>query len=445
MLCVGAAGGDFDNDTDVDLFLACRGAIENVENRLYENQGDGTFVLRAAAGGAAGPTGFGLGESESVVVGDYDVDGRLDLFVTNGLQMAPVGIGGPELLFRNVSETGNHWIEIDLEGTSSNRDGIGARVLVTSNGKTQLREQDGGYHRWSQDSQVVHFGLGAATEASIRVEWPGGVVDTFDNLAADALYRVTEDTGIEVLIPGTVPPDVSRLSIDDVAANENDGSALVTVRRSSATEGASIDYHTVDGSAASTEDFTAVTGTLVFAAGEASQQLPVPIADDAIEEGDENFTVVLSNPVMATIADSTAVVTIRDDETGTCGSPTYDPATDQALLVFQDCSTGRWSLRATAGGISTIFRGSVDSSQLLSNRTPFRLEASDEFDVSDPARIVFSLAVGNNGQDGFDFAASMGASVCLNIQAPPGFAVEVGPSRTSKVPPFDLITLGPCT
>ena len=224
--------------------------------------------MRAEAGGAAGPTGFGFGEGESVVVGDYDVDGRLDLFVTNGLQLAPIGAGGPEMLFRNVSETGNHWLELDLEGTSSNRDGIGARVLVTANGKTQLREQDGGYHRWSQDSQVLHFGLGVATEASIRVEWPGGVVDTFDNVAADFLYRITENSGIEVLHPGTVPPDESRFSIDDVAVNENGGPALVTVRRSSAAEGASVDYQTVNGSAESTGDYTAVTGTLVFAAGE---------------------------------------------------------------------------------------------------------------------------------------------------------------------------------
>ena len=289
ILCVGAAGGDFDNDTDVDLFVTCRGSIENIPDRLYENQGNGTFVLRAEAGGAAGPTGFGFGEGENVVVADYDVDGRLDLFVTNGLQMAPIGAGGPEMLFRNVSATGNHWLELDLEGTTSNRDGIGARVLVTANGKTQLREQDGGYHRWSQDSQVLHFGLGAATEASIRVEWPGGVVDTFDNVGADSLYRITENTGIEVLNPGTVPPDESRFSIDDVAVNENSGPALVTVRRSSAAEGASVDYQTDIGSAVSPGDYTAVTGTLVFSAGEASQQLTVPIANDSDSEGDEQF------------------------------------------------------------------------------------------------------------------------------------------------------------
>ena len=147
---------------------------------------------------------------------------------------------------------------------------------------------------------------------------------------------------------------------------------------------------------------------------------------------------------MATIADSTAVVTIRDDDTATCGSPSYNPASDRALLVFQNCSTGRWSLRATAGGVSTVFRGSAESSQPLSNRTPFSLEASDQFDVSNPSRIVFSLAVGNNGQDGFDFGVPAGASVCLRLQAPPGFVVEVGPSRTPKAPPFDLVTLGPC-
>ena len=444
MLCVGAAGGDFDNDADVDLFLTCRGAIENTPDRLYENLGNGTFVLRAQAGGAAGPTGFGAGEGESVVVGDYDVDGRLDLFVTNGLQMAPVGAGGPELLFRNVSETGNNWLELDLEGTTSNRDGIGARVLVTANGKTQLREQDGGYHRWSQDSQVLHFGLGVTSEASIRVEWPSGAVDTFDNVTVDSLYRITEDSGIEVLNPGTVPPDESRFSIDDVALSEDSGPALVTVRRSSAAEGASVDYQSVNGSAVSSGDYTAVGGTLVFAASEATQQLTVPIANDSASEGDEQFTVVLSNPVMATIVDSTAVVTIRDDDTPTCGLPNYDPASDRALLVFQNCSTGRWSLRATAGGVNTVFQGSLDSSQPFSNQTAFRLEASDQFDVSNPSRIVFSLAVGGTGQDGFDFGSPAGASTCVNIQAPPGFVIEVGPNRTPKTPPFDFLTLGPC-
>jgi hypothetical protein len=87
----------------------------------------------------------------------------------------------------------------------------------------------------------------------------------------------------------------------------------------------------------------------------------------------------------------------------------------------------------------------VDSSQPLSNQTPFKLEASDQFDFSNPSRIVFSLAVGNNGQDGFDFGFPAGASVCLNIQAPPGLLVEVGPNRTPKAPPFNLVTLGPCT
>ena len=170
----------------------------------------------------------------------------------------------------------------------------------------------------------------------------------------------------------------------------------------------------------------------------------MPIANDSASEGDEQFTVSLSNPVMATIADSTAVVTIRDDDTATCGSPSYNPATDRALLVFQNCSTGRWSLRATAGGVNTVFQGSLDSSQPLSNQTPFRLEASDQFDISNPSRIVFSLVVGGTGQDGFDFGSTAGASVCVNVLAPAGFRRRGRTSRTPKAPPFDLVTLGPC-
>ena len=88
----------------------------------------------------------------------------------------------------------NRWIEIDLVGarrtsllgTASNRDGLGAKVYVTAGGVTQLREQNGGYHRWSQDSQRLHFGLaGNQTVDTVRIEWPSGRIDTFSNVAAN--------------------------------------------------------------------------------------------------------------------------------------------------------------------------------------------------------------------------------------------------------------------
>jgi hypothetical protein len=75
---------------------------------------------------------------------DYDLNGFLDLFVTNGLHQLPIHVGGPSQLFRNLGN-GNHLIELTLVGRVSNRDGVGARVIaITPDGKRQLREQNGG-------------------------------------------------------------------------------------------------------------------------------------------------------------------------------------------------------------------------------------------------------------------------------------------------------------
>jgi hypothetical protein len=116
-------------------------------------------------------------------------------------------VGGPYQLFRNGGNA-NHWIELDLEGVDSNRDGVGAKVFATAGGKVQLREQNGGYHRWSQNHPRVHFGLaGNSTVTELRVEWPNGPVDTIPNVAADRIYRVTEGGTIVALpIGGGNPP-----------------------------------------------------------------------------------------------------------------------------------------------------------------------------------------------------------------------------------------------
>ncbi|MCF7989619.1 MAG: FG-GAP-like repeat-containing protein [Thiohalocapsa sp.] len=225
--CASAGVGDFDNDMDVDIYMVCRGGAQNIANRLYENDGTGNFTLVPGAGGAEGPLGTavadGVGIGDSVVVADFDADGFLDLFTVNGLNLQPSRVGGPAELHRNLGN-GNSWIQIDLEGTVSNRDGLGAKVYVTTpDAKTQLREQDGGYHRWSQNAKRLHVGLGSNSVIStLRVEWPGvgGVVNVNEfyniNIGQGGIYRVTEGTtgiGSGVLTPvtlgvaaGDVPP-----------------------------------------------------------------------------------------------------------------------------------------------------------------------------------------------------------------------------------------------
>ena len=73
-------------------------------------------------------------------------------------------------------------------------------IVVKAGGVSQYREQNGGYHRWAQNHTRIHFGLGAnAVAGEIKVTWPSGQVDTFKNVSANALYKITEGQGIQAV------------------------------------------------------------------------------------------------------------------------------------------------------------------------------------------------------------------------------------------------------
>jgi len=207
--CNSITTADFDNDMDLDLYLACGIGVDNTPNLYYDNQGDGTFSVVSVHGGE-GPVGSGydFGVAESVVAADYDVDGFMDLAVVNGILFYPFGFGGPDTLIRNRGNN-NHWVELDLIGVASNGNGMGAKVYVSAGGVTQLREQNGGYHRWSQDHQRIHFGLADNTVIDeIRIEWPSGAIDVYTNVTADRLYDAIEETS---LLPANMGPAVATV------------------------------------------------------------------------------------------------------------------------------------------------------------------------------------------------------------------------------------------
>jgi Ca2+-binding RTX toxin-like protein len=219
--------GDFDNDGDLDLYLANANPAFNEPNILYDNQGDGTFVPVPQAGGAAGTTvgphrlDFEVGSR--IAVADYDNNGFLDIFAGSTTDRSNVGttyLGSPSQLFSN-SGNDNNWLVIDLEGIESNRDGIGARVLLTTaDGQTQLREQNSGIHHFAQNSQRIHFGLGSNSSiSSLVIEWPSGTRLEFNNITEiNRLISITEDGDIGE--PGGPEPGAGNDSLTGTAVGD---------------------------------------------------------------------------------------------------------------------------------------------------------------------------------------------------------------------------------
>jgi hypothetical protein len=99
-------------------------------------------------------------------------------------------------LFRNDGGNRNHWINLRLSGTKSNRDGIGAMVRVQAGGAKQWNMVRSGSSYCSASDLALTFGLGKATSASIEVQWPSGIHQKFDNVAADGFFTINEDSGI---------------------------------------------------------------------------------------------------------------------------------------------------------------------------------------------------------------------------------------------------------
>jgi hypothetical protein len=99
------------------------------------------------------------------------------------------------MLWRNETSTHNHWLTLRLVGERSNRDGIGALVIVTAGGLRQRSVVYAGSSYCSQSDLRPHFGLGAQTSAEVEIRWPSGVVDRITGVACDHIWTVREGKG----------------------------------------------------------------------------------------------------------------------------------------------------------------------------------------------------------------------------------------------------------
>jgi len=180
--------GDVDNDGFVDIFLGNGGPkMERREpDSLFRNRGDGTFQEITSLVGVSH-----MGKSHGVTFADYDEDGDLDLYVPVG--GARTGDLWENVFYRNDSSGDNHWLFVELEGTRSNRDGIGAKVRVTAGDLLQYAEVASGYSFGCSNSLELEFGLGERTQVDlIEVEWPSGQRDSYRDLTVDRRLLLVE-------------------------------------------------------------------------------------------------------------------------------------------------------------------------------------------------------------------------------------------------------------
>jgi len=184
----GSCFADLNNDGHLDLihvngfgFSPTDPAREffNDPTRLFISNGDGTFTERSMELGLV-DTGQGRG----ILCFDYDRDGDIDIFVSNN-QQSP-------RLFRNDGGNSLNFINIKLIGLPPNTNGVGARILLTSDSKTQIRELRCGSNFVSQNPVDAHFGLGDIdTIDNIQVLWPDGETTNLDNVVANQFLVIS--------------------------------------------------------------------------------------------------------------------------------------------------------------------------------------------------------------------------------------------------------------
>ncbi len=228
-----SAWADYDNDGDMDGFI---GASSSGYHKLMRNNGDGTFTDVTLGSGMDTYSG----QSIEWTCHDFNNDGYVDIIGAGAIHYnngnmtfshdatapgnGPVGdlnndgfldiVNGSSVMLNQGND--NNWIKIIPVGTYSNRNGIGARVKVTTAAGTQIRDIKSGDGFEYMSTLYAYFGLGAATEIiDVTIEWPSGVVDHVDAPAINTPLTVTEG-----FFTGVATEDVSTFGVYPNPAND---------------------------------------------------------------------------------------------------------------------------------------------------------------------------------------------------------------------------------
>lgn len=214
LVCWGANFFDYDNDADLDLYVAAgcvsgtaldgelgcswNGGQSDVlshNNVLFSNVGNGIFADSSAISGLDNPY-----LTTGTAIGDFNNDGFYDIYEINELDSAPSSSNTCRLYKNNLPQILNdqrHWVKIKLEGTHSNKNAIGSRIHVyPQNAASQMREVMAGESYSSQSSYTISVGLRHRSVIdSVKIIWPSGLVESHYDVIVDQTHQFIEGAG----------------------------------------------------------------------------------------------------------------------------------------------------------------------------------------------------------------------------------------------------------
>ena len=188
---------DYDNDGWPDIVQLNGAMVDNVQLYhsevtykepllMFRNLGKGQFEKIADA--ALGPDFSRPVAGRGIATADFDNDGDVDIAINNR--------GDYPMLLRNDGGNANHWLEVLLVGSKSNRDGIGASLKLSAGGFVHVEQAKGGMSYMSSSDPRIHFGLGKrSTIDQLEITWPSGQVDRLKDLPVDKIIAVKEGVG----------------------------------------------------------------------------------------------------------------------------------------------------------------------------------------------------------------------------------------------------------
>src|SRR5436309_3219541 len=205
---MGVVLADFNNDGWPDILQLNGAMLDNVNLYhsevsykepllMFRNLGKGQFEK---VSDSLGPDFIRPIAGRGLATADFDNDGDSDIAINNRGDF-------PDLL-RNDGGNANHWLEVLLIGTKSNRDGIGSSLRLTSEGATHVEQSKGGMSYVSASDPRIHFGLDKRAKIeSLEITWPSGKVDKLTNVPVDKIIAVKEGAGI---VPRNFPQVPSK-------------------------------------------------------------------------------------------------------------------------------------------------------------------------------------------------------------------------------------------